>query len=96
MIDQVVSETDMSFLGYLCPTSAVKLSTRGNAEQASAVADGGSLNGLERLGGLSRITEAIAEYSVDTVVLAFAGDDRAEVFGTLDACYEHGVDVKVH
>ncbi|WP_415578583.1 sugar transferase, partial [Halobacterium salinarum] len=65
-----------------------------------AVADGGSdaraLNDHDRLGGLSRIEDILVEYDVDTVVLAFEHTDRAEFFGALDACYEHGVDAKVH
>jgi lipopolysaccharide/colanic/teichoic acid biosynthesis glycosyltransferase len=96
MIEQIVSETDISFLGYLCPTSSVKPPTTGGSVQAGAVTDGGSLRGLERLGGLSRIDETIVEYNVDTVVLAFSEADRAEFFGVLDACYKHGVEVKVH
>jgi lipopolysaccharide/colanic/teichoic acid biosynthesis glycosyltransferase len=62
-----------------------------------AIADGGvQPNGFDRLGGLSRIEDVLVEYDIDTVVLAFEHADRAEFFGALDACYEHGVNAKVH
>ncbi|WP_255167387.1 sugar transferase [Natrononativus amylolyticus] len=56
----------------------------------------GRIGALPRLGGLSRLEDALVEYDVDTVVLAFRRADRAEFFGALDACHEHGVNVKVH
>ncbi|QLG48925.1 sugar transferase [Natrinema halophilum] len=56
----------------------------------------GALDSLSRLGGLSRLEDILVEYDVDTVVLAFRQADRAEFFGALDACHEHGVDAKVH
>ncbi|RKD98085.1 sugar transferase [Halopiger aswanensis] len=55
-----------------------------------------ALDELPRIGGLSRLEDTLVEYDVDTVVLAFRQADRAEFFGALDACYEHGVDAKVH
>jgi len=68
-----------------------------SSQPVAAVADGGvQLNGLARLGGLSRIEDVLVEYDIDTAVLAFEYTDRAEFFGALDACYEHGVDVLVH
>ena len=51
---------------------------------------------LSRLGGLSRLEDALVEHDVDTVVLVFRNADRAEFFGALDACHEHGVNAKVH
>ncbi len=56
----------------------------------------GRLGAMPRLGGLSRLEDALLEYDVDTVVLAFARPDRAEFFGALDACHDHGVNAKVH
>ena len=56
----------------------------------------GRLGALDRLGGLSRLEDVLVEYDVDTVVLAFRHADRAEFFGALDACHEHGVNAKVH
>jgi lipopolysaccharide/colanic/teichoic acid biosynthesis glycosyltransferase len=65
---------------------------------AQVIADGGAGESadVDRLGGLLRIEDVLVEYDVDTAVLAFAEADRAEFFGALDACYEHGVDAKVH
>jgi lipopolysaccharide/colanic/teichoic acid biosynthesis glycosyltransferase len=51
---------------------------------------------LACLGGLSRLDEIFVEYDVGTAILAFAQPDRAEFFGALDSCYEHGVAAKVH
>ncbi|SDD44056.1 sugar transferase [Natrinema hispanicum] len=56
----------------------------------------GAVRSLSRLGGLSRLEDVLVEYDIDTVVLAFRQPDRAEFFGALDACYEHGVGAKVH
>ena len=91
-VKQLVEEVDIPLLGYLCPTVAFDR----NRDRAPTVAimDGGT--GLERLGGLSRIEDVLVEYDVDTVVLGFEHTDRAEFFGTLDACYEHGIAAKVH
>ena len=55
-----------------------------------------TLAGVARLGGLSRLEDVLVKYDTDTVVLAFRQADRAEFFGALDACHDHGVDVKVH
>ncbi|MDF9745871.1 sugar transferase [Natrinema salsiterrestre] len=55
-----------------------------------------AITGLTRLGGLSRLEDVLVEYDIDTVVLAFGQADRAEFFGALDACHEHGVQAKVH
>jgi len=60
------------------------------------VSDGAGFADIDRLGGLSRLDDVLVKYDVDTAVLAFAEPDRAEFFGALDACYEHGVDAKVH
>ncbi|MEF8821548.1 MAG: sugar transferase, partial [Halovenus sp.] len=86
-IRQIVAESDLPFIGYLCPTTAFRVEPR-------AIADGGAE--LEHLGGLSRLEETIVERNVDTVVLAFAETDREEFFGALDVCYDNGVKVKAH
>ena len=96
MIRQVVEEIDAQPVGYLCPTAyAVAGIDEGSA---GVVADGGAgeETNLNRLGGLSRIEDVLVNYDVDTAILAFAETDRAEFFGALDACYEHGVNAKVH
>ncbi|SFS79385.1 sugar transferase [Halostagnicola kamekurae] len=109
-IEQISAQLAGPVLGYLCPTSALssQFVAEGDSTAIEAVPDGGSVSedglileydeftDLDRLGGLSRIEDVLVEYDVDTVVLAFRRADRAEFFGSLDACYEHGVDVKVH
>jgi len=95
-IKQVVDAVNTPLVGCLCPTTA--LVADGSDRSARVVADGGTGTGaeLDRLGGLSRIEDVLVEYDIDTAVLAFAEADRAEFFGALDACYEHGVDATVH
>ncbi|WP_096390949.1 sugar transferase [Halopenitus persicus] len=104
-LERLASDVSIPLFGYLCPTSALMRAPMGpdwgsDADQRSSVAavpDGGvEIAGLQRLGGLSRIEDVLVEYDVDTVVLAFERTDRAEFFGALDACFEHGVDAKVH
>ncbi|MFB6222877.1 MAG: sugar transferase [Haloarcula sp.] len=93
IINEVSEGVEGTLLGYLCPTSVVSPQNG----VPPAIADGGiRSDGLERLGGLSRIEDVLVEYDIDTVVLAFEHADRAEFFGALDACYEHGVSAKVH
>ncbi|WP_049910984.1 sugar transferase [Halorubrum lipolyticum] len=94
-IERLANDIEMPLLGYLCPTSVFL--TEPKSTPVTAVADGGfTLGGLDRLGGLSRIEDVLVECDIDTVVLAFEHTDRAEFFGALDACYEHGVDALVH
>lgn len=94
-MQRIVDDSDRSFLGYLCPSSIIFDETKD--ERARALSDGGEpITGFERLGGLSRIEDVLVEYDVETVVLAFHRADREEFFGTLDACYEHGVGAEVH
>ncbi|MFC7231562.1 sugar transferase [Saliphagus sp. GCM10025308] len=66
------------------------------ADLEAAIDEYGRLGAMTRLGGLSRLEDVLVEYDVDTVVLAFFRADRAEFFGALDACHEHGVEAKVH
>ncbi|AHF99640.1 sugar transferase [Halostagnicola larsenii XH-48] len=109
-IKQITTQLEGPILGYLCPTNILssQLVENGELDAIEAVPDGGiqtgdgllleydELTDLDRLGGLSRIEDVLVEYDVDTVVLAFHQPDRAEFFGALDACFEHGVDAKVH
>ncbi|WP_331234421.1 sugar transferase [Natronorarus salvus] len=57
---------------------------------------GPPLDQVRHFGGLSRLEDVLVEQDIDTVVLAFSDADRGEFFGTLDACYDHGVSVLVH
>lgn len=104
-MEAVLSATDSSVLGYVSPLSHSIVSNDGKSR--AFIADGGAvleelgederqLAELDRLGGFSRLDEVLVEHDVDTALLAFARPDRAEFFGTLDACYEHGVEAKVH
>jgi len=51
---------------------------------------------LPWLGGLSRLGQVLVEYDIDTALLAFDRPDRADFFGALATCFEHGVQAKVH
>ncbi|SDF03747.1 Sugar transferase involved in LPS biosynthesis (colanic, teichoic acid) [Halorubrum xinjiangense] len=104
-VTQAARETDLVLLGYLFPTQAHAGAHGQSTEDHEAtgagiasVADGGrELNSsLEQLGGLSRLEDVLVTHDVDTVILAFGETDRAEFFGALDACYEHGVAAKAH
>lgn len=85
---------DTPILGFVAPSS-VDVDLRGEP-----LADGGILRAREptlpRLGGLSQLDEVLVKHDVDTVLLGFEKPDRAEFFGTLSACYDHGVHAKVH
>ncbi|WP_247010092.1 sugar transferase [Halorientalis litorea] len=94
----ILEAVEGEVLGYVAPPSAYfgdESPRVGTAE----VADGGrpsELDELVCLGGLSRLDEVLVEHDIDTAVLAFARPDRAEFFGALDTCYEHGVAAKIH
>ncbi|EMA71022.1 sugar transferase [Halorubrum distributum] len=103
-VAQATGETDLTLLGYLFPTRAYRGSRGQSGEDRESgaglrsVADGGlgvDVN-LEQLGGLSRLEDILVTQDIDTVILAFGETDRAEFFGALDACYEHGVAAKAH
>ncbi|WP_224448674.1 sugar transferase [Haloprofundus salilacus] len=102
LIDRIAQEVSLPVLGYVCPTSALPRTRQqtvvdGDTGTADARADGGDmLPELSHLGGFSRLDDVLIEQHVDTVVLAFMRPDRAEFFGAIDACHEHGVEVKVH
>lgn len=78
--------TNLPILGYVAPSSIGEETLAGGSDGA----------GLERLGGLSRIEEVIRSHDVDTVFLAFQSPDRAEFFGTMATCHEHGINAKIH
>jgi len=110
-IERVAPAVNAPVIGYLCPTASrwrdwsdleavpdggVAVQRGELAEIEGDIDSLGRIGALTRLGGLSRLEDALVEYDVDTVVLAFAQSDRAEFFGALDACHEHGVNAKVH
>lgn len=99
---RIAAEPSLPIVGYLCPTSMAG-STGGWADRrATAVADGGlaaeggPIQSLDRIGGLSRIEDVLVDRDIDTVILAFRAADRGEFFGILAACHENGVAAKVH
>jgi lipopolysaccharide/colanic/teichoic acid biosynthesis glycosyltransferase len=97
-MNDILDVIEGNVIGYVSPPSAY---FGDHAPQLTApeLADGGvpqQLDELACLGGLSRLDEILIEYDVGTAVLAFAQPDRAEFFGALDSCYEHGVAAKVH
>lgn len=94
LIETIVRTSDLPIVGYLCPTSVFTPSANGS-EQIALATDGG-IPTHSRLGGLSRLEDVLVERDIDTVVLAFRSADRAEFFGALDACHDHGVAAKVH
>ena len=97
-IRDVLDATELPVVGYVSPPSPYYSGTEPELS-TPAVADGSGdavLDDLDCLGGLSRLDEVLIEYDVDTAILSFARPDRAEFFGALDTCYEHGVSAKVH
>lgn len=104
-IKRIYWDTEVPVVGYLSPpiselqagsTSANQIAVE-KAESDVAVADGGvDSSHATRLGGLSQLESVLVNNDVTTVCLAFGMADRGEFFGTLDTCYQHGVDVKVH
>jgi lipopolysaccharide/colanic/teichoic acid biosynthesis glycosyltransferase len=97
-MEDILMAIDGEVLGYVSPFSAY-FGDQSLQVAAPELADGGepaSLDELVCLGGLSRLDEVLVQYDVGTAVLAFARPDRAEFFGALDSCYEHGVAAKAH
>ncbi|EJN57914.1 sugar transferase [Halogranum rubrum] len=98
-IADVLDAIDIPVIGYVSPPSPYYSEREDTVVSTPTVADGSGntlLQNLDCLGGLSRLDEVLVEYDIDTAILAFAQPDRAEFFGALDTCYEHGVDARVH
>ncbi len=95
----ILASTDVPVIGYVSPPSSFAVEESPDARPVE-LSDGGvveaSLDQLSNLGGLSRLDEVFVKYDVDTAFVAFANTDRAEFFGTLDACAEYGVTAMVH
>jgi lipopolysaccharide/colanic/teichoic acid biosynthesis glycosyltransferase len=95
----ILAATEIPVLGYVSPPSSFAVGSNAPAEQVE-LTDGGAaesrLDALQNLGGLSRLDEVFVKHDIDTALLAFTETDRAEFFGTLDACAEHGVTAMVH
>jgi lipopolysaccharide/colanic/teichoic acid biosynthesis glycosyltransferase len=84
-------------LGYVAPPTPYQSDDAPADRAPHRIADGGQAS-FEHgyVGGLSRFDDVIEKHSVDAAVLAFEGADRAEFFGALHTCYEHGIDAKTH
>lgn len=99
VMEATLAATDVPVLGYVAPSSTFESPARSQVE-ARGMADGGvaetHLDDIACLGGLSRLGEVFVKHDVDTALLAFSDRGRAEFFGTLDACHEHGVTAMVH
>ncbi|MEF8843035.1 MAG: sugar transferase [Haloarculaceae archaeon] len=110
-IRSTVRATDVPVLGYVSPPGASPRTVglgplpdggiRAGADRTTstepALSSGSDgLEGLDCLGGLSRLGEVFVEHDVDAAVLAFPRPDRAEFFGALEACHASGVVAKVH
>ncbi|WP_436926226.1 sugar transferase [Halosimplex amylolyticum] len=98
-MEDILATTDIPVLGYVSPPSSY--ATEEHRDTAAVeLADGGTvrqrLDELSNLGGLSRLDEVFVKYGIDTALLAFSETDRAEFFGALDECYEHGVTTLAH
>jgi lipopolysaccharide/colanic/teichoic acid biosynthesis glycosyltransferase len=107
-IEATVRATDVPVIGYVSPPGPAKpdgavpdgglrgpVAGRG-AGASDRLADRDALADLDCLGGLSRLDEVFVEHDVDAAVLAFTRPDRAEFFGTLEACHANGVVARVH
>ncbi|CCQ32999.1 asparagine synthase protein [Halorhabdus tiamatea SARL4B] len=98
-IRDILAAVDGAVIGYVSPPTAYATGDQPTTVRPRET-DGGTVTDeigeLSYLGGLSRLGEVLVDYDVDTAVLAFDRPDRAEFFGALDTCYEHGVAAKVH
>lgn len=95
----ILASADSSIVGYVSPPEKARELTLDSeaVPPAAGITDGGTrLDRLPQLGGLARLREVLVTHDIDTVALAFTEPDRAEFFGALDTCYEHGVAAKVH
>ncbi|WP_415380103.1 sugar transferase [Halosimplex sp. TS25] len=98
-MEDLLAATDVPVLGYVSPPSSYVAADRrefGSPEMADGGITTSRLNELSALGGLSRLDEVLVKYDIDTALLAFTETDRAEFFGTLAECYDHGVTAQVH
>ncbi|MFD1585884.1 sugar transferase [Halorientalis brevis] len=98
-MEAILESTDLPILGYVSPPPSYEVSRR-MSMGAPEISDGGAieteLDQLSCLGGLSRLDEVFIKHNIDTALLAFSNADRAEFFGALDACYDHGVTAVAH
>lgn len=98
-MEAILDSTDHFVVGYVSPPTTTDI-PHSSTNRALKHTDGGAVirnvDDLTCLGGLSRLEDVIIKHDVNTALLAFTNTDRAEFFGTLDACYKHGVSAMVH
>ena len=89
---------DGRLIGYVAPPTPYHTDTNTDrtARKAKVTDGGGPASEFSRLGGLSRLDDVIVEHDVDAAILTFDQADRAEFFGALHTCYDHGIGAKVH
>jgi lipopolysaccharide/colanic/teichoic acid biosynthesis glycosyltransferase len=109
-IEDVIRETDVPVEGYVAPSrltprDPARPATDGGAVVRTAdrddrrTAESPSSSPIEDvpcLGGLSRLDDIFVKHDVDAAILAFAYPGRGEFFGTLDSCFDVGVQAMVH
>ncbi|MFD1597513.1 sugar transferase [Halobellus rarus] len=97
MIERIVKAYDGPMLGYVAPPTPYRSGDDSADQESQSVTDGGQAS-FEHgyVGGLSRFEDVIQKHSIDSAILAFEGANRAEFFGALHTCYEHGIEAKTH
>jgi len=96
-MEDIVASVDATLVGYISPPDTARRLALESSASPTGLPDGGAeLDTLPQLGGLSQLREVLVTHDIDTVILAFEEPDRAEFFGALDTCYDHGVQAKVH
>lgn len=97
LIERAARAIGIPVLGYLSPPIIAE--PEPDDDGIVATPDGGvlrtSTEGLDYLGGISRLEQVLVDHDVSTVVLAFGDTDRGEFFGVLETCHAHGVEAKV-
>jgi len=107
VMQAILSSTDMPIVGYVSSSLSQPANPPsadgGRTERAhidsitdDADLDERQLADLTHMGGLPRLDEILVENDIDTALLAFREPDRAEFFGTVGICYQHGVSAMVH
>lgn len=109
VMEAVLTSTDMPVIGYVSSSLAQPANSPyadgGRTESVGAEsptsdrdsnADARNLTDLRHMGGLPRLDELLVKNDVDTALLAFREPGRAEFFGTVGICYQHGVTAMVH
>ena len=96
-IEHVADVYDGPMLGYVAPPTPYRSGDDPADREPATITDGGrAVFEHGYVGGLSRFEDTVREYDVDSAILAFETADRAEFFGALHSCHEHGIDAKAH